>query len=162
MEPLPIVKPIEYEEWLQDYYNAHPTIGDMNLVAALQEAMSVTCGRKAMRTWLSNHEPSTVEPTIAEHEDFLFEQLVKNPSIGSKAMMTAILKGRGVTFKEAPIRAWLAAHKGVLPTPIAEAASSSSGPSMALLQLSDMDQYADFLHRQLSETAGIWGCSIAR
>ena len=53
------------------------------------------------------------------------------------------------------------AHKGALPMPITEAmpiaetASSSSGPSMAVLQLSDMDQYADFLHRQLLETAGI-------
>ena len=53
------------------------------------------------------------------------------------------------------MRAWLAAHKGALHTPIAEAASSSSGPSMALLELSDMDQYADFLQQQLSETPGI-------
>ena len=45
--------------------------------------------------------------------------------------------------------------------PIAEAASSSSGPSMAVLQLSDMDQYADFLHRQLSETPGI-GAALLR
>ena len=39
--------------------------------------------------------------------------------------------------------------------PFAEAASSSSGPSMALLEPSDMDQYADFLHRELSEAPGI-------
>ena len=114
-----------------------------------------------METWCSQHKAVVLEPTIAEHEDFLFEQLAKKSDIGYKAMCTAIRKARGVTFKEAPIRAWLAAHKGALPMPIAEAipvaeaASSSSGPSMALLELSDMDQYADFLHRQLSETPGI-------
>ena len=34
-------------------------------------------------------------------------------------------------------------------------AGSRRGSTMAVLQLSDMDQYADFLHRQLSETPGI-------
>ena len=117
--------------------------------------MHVTCTRKTMQRWLDSHEPITVEPTIAEHEDFLFEQLVKNPSIGYKLMMKAIHKARGVTFKEAPIRAWLAAHQGALPMPFAEAASSSSGPSMALLQLSDFDQYEEFLQQQLSESPAI-------
>ena len=45
--------------------------------------------------------------------------------------------------------------------PTAAAASSSSAPSMALLQLSDMEQYADFLQRQLSETPGI-GAALLR
>jgi len=108
-----------------------------------------------MRVWLDNHEAVTVEPTIAEHEDFLLEQLVKNPSIGYKLMMKAILKGRGVAFKEAPIRAWLAAHKGALPMPTAAAASSSAAPSMALLQLSDMEEYAPFLRQQLVDSPAI-------
>jgi len=138
MEAFPIVKRIEYEEWLQDYYNAHPIIGDMNLVAALQEAMNVTCGRKAMRTWLGKHAAIVAEPIIQleDHEDFLWEQLSKEPLIGYYAMRTALREARGVDVKEAPIRAWLAAHQGALPMPFAEAASSSSGPSMALLQRS--------------------------
>ena len=115
--------------------------------------MNVTCSRQAMRTWLDSHEPITVEPTIAEHEDFLFEQFKKKPTIGSTAMCTAIRKAKGVTFKEAPIRLWLAAHKNALPMPTATAASSSSAPSMALLQLTDMKQYADFLRQQLVDSA---------
>ena len=39
--------------------------------------------------------------------------------------------------------------------PTAAAASSSSAPSMALLQLSDFEQYADFLRQQLSESPAI-------
>ena len=79
----------------------------------------------------------------------------KEPSIGSKLMMKAIHKARGVTFKEAPIKAWLAAHKAALPTPIAEAASSSSAPSMVLLKLADMEEYADFLRQQLVDAPAI-------
>ena len=70
-------------------------------------------------------------------------------------MRTALREARGVNVKEAPIRAWLAAHQGALPMPFAEAASSSSGPSMALLQLSDFDAYEEFLQQQLSESPGI-------
>jgi len=108
-----------------------------------------------METWFSHHKPVVLEPTIADHEDFLLEQLAAKPSIGYKAMCSAIHKARGVTFKEAPIRAWLAAHKGALPMPIAEAASSSSGPSMALLRLSNLDEYEDFLQQHLSESPAI-------
>ena len=108
-----------------------------------------------MRTWCSHHKPITAEPTIAEHEDFLLEQLAKTPSIGYKALCTAIYNAKGVTFKETTIRAWLAAHKGALPMPYAEAASSSSGPSMALLQLSDFDGYEEFLQQCLSESPDI-------
>ena len=133
--PLPIVKPIVHEKWLQDYLNEHPDIGYVKLLKALEQAMHVTCTRQTMQTWLEKHEPIAVEPTIAEHEDFLLEQLEKTPSIGSTAMCTALRKARGVTFKEWHIRDWLAAHRGALPMPFAEAASSSSGPSMALLQL---------------------------
>ena len=114
-----------------------------------------------MQTWFSPHEPITVDPDIAEHEDFLFEQLAKKPTIGSTAMCTAIRKAKGVNFKEAHIRAWLAAHKGALPTPIADAASFSSGLFMALLELSDMDQYADFATEAIRDT-WYWGCTIAR
>ena len=73
MAPLPIVKPIEYEEWLQGYLNAHPTIGDISLLTALQESMNVTCGRKALRTWLGKHAAIVAEPIIQleDHEDFL-------------------------------------------------------------------------------------------
>ena len=67
-------------------------------------------------------------------------------------MRTALREARGVDVKEAPIRAWLAAHQGALPMPFAEAASSSSGPSMALLQLSDFDEYEESLQQQLSES----------
>ena len=94
MAPLPVVKPIVYEEWLQDYLNKHPAIGYIKLLKALEQAMHVTCTETAMQRWLNNHEPITVEPTIADHEDFLVEQLVKNPSIGYKLMMKAIKKAR--------------------------------------------------------------------
>ncbi len=114
--------------------------------------MHVTCSRKAMEVWLSHHGPVTVEPSIVDYEEFLSEQLAANPTIGYKAMCTAVRNAKGVTFKEAPIRTWLAAHKGALPTPIVEAASSSAGPSMALLQLSDFDQYEEILQQQLSES----------
>ena len=101
MAPLPIVKPIEYEEWLQDYFNAHPTIGDKNLQKALQESMNVTCGRQALRTWLGNHAAIVAEPIIQleDHEDFLWEQLAKEPLIGRYAMRTALREARGVDVK---------------------------------------------------------------
>jgi len=83
------------------------------------------------------------------------QQLAANPSIGHGAMCTAIKSANGVTFKHAPIRKWLAAHKGARPMPAADAASSSSAPSMALLQLSHMEQYDDFLRQQLSEVPDI-------
>ena len=104
-----------------------------------------------MEVWLSHHEAITTEPDIADYEDFLLEQLAANLSIGKTALRTAIRKTKGMTFKAPPIRNWLAAHKGALPMPIAEAASSSPAPSMALLQLADMEQYEDFLRQQLSE-----------
>ena len=107
-----------------------------------------------MDNWFEHHKPIIVEPDTADHEDILFEVLAKKSDIGSKTMCTAIRKANGVTFREAPIRAWLAAHKGALPTPIAEA-SSSSAPSMALLQLSDMDEHADFLRQQLVDSPAI-------
>ena len=75
-------------------------------------------------------------------------------------MCTAIKKAKGVTFKEAPIRTWLAAHKGARPMPAADAASSSSAPSMALLQLSDMEAYADFLRQELSEVPTITAAQL--
>ena len=136
--PLPSVNPTDHEEFLQGYLNDHPSSGYKKLLKALEETKHVTCSEKAMRTWCSHHKPITVEPTIAEHEDFLLEQLEKTPSIGKTAMCTALRNARGVSFKEAPIRALLAAHKGALPMPYAETASSSSAPYMALLQLSDM------------------------
>ena len=94
MAPLPVVKPIEYEGFLQDYLNKHPTIGDKQLLKAMVQDMHVTCSRQAMRTWLDSHKPITVEPDIAHHEDFLFEQLAKKPDIGSTAMCTAIRKAK--------------------------------------------------------------------
>ena len=39
VEHLPIVKPADYEEWLQSYFNAHPCIGDMKLVQALEKRL---------------------------------------------------------------------------------------------------------------------------
>ena len=117
--------------------------------------MHVTCSEQAIRTWLDKHAAIVAEPDIADYEDFLSQQLAAKPKIGYRAMCTAINNAKGVIFKEAPIRAWLAAHQGTLPTPIAEAASPSSGPSMALLQLSDMDQYADFLRQQLVDAPAI-------
>ena len=65
--PLPVVKPTVHEEWLQDYLNEHPDIGDIKLLKALEQAMHVTCTRKTMQRWLESHEPITVEPTIAEY-----------------------------------------------------------------------------------------------
>ena len=152
MAPLPNVKLADYEEFLQGYLNDHPSFGYKKLLTALERDMHVTCTRHAMETWFSHHKPVVLEPTIADHEDFLLEQLVKTPSIGYKLMMKAIHKARGVTFKEAPIRAWLAAHKGALPMPTAAAASSSAAPSMALLKLADMEQYAPFLRQQLVDS----------
>jgi len=35
MAPLPVVKPIDYEGFLQDYLNKHTTIGDKKLLKAL-------------------------------------------------------------------------------------------------------------------------------
>ncbi len=43
---LPVVKPIEYEAWLQDYLNEHPDIGDIKLLNALEQAMHGTCTKK--------------------------------------------------------------------------------------------------------------------
>ena len=53
--PLPIAKPADYEDFLQGYLNAHPTIGDAKLSKALEECMNVTCNRQAMRTWFDHH-----------------------------------------------------------------------------------------------------------
>ena len=100
--------------------------------------MHVTCSKKSMGVWFSHHKPITAEPVIDDYEDFLLQRLAAKPTIGYRAMIAAILKAKGVTFKEAPIRAWLAAHKGALPMPDVQAASSSSAPSMALLELSDL------------------------
>ena len=155
MAPLPTVKPADYEDFLQGYLNDHPSIGWRKLLKALELTMHVTCNKRAMETWFSQHKPVVLEPTIADHEDFLLEQLVKKPSIGYKLMMKAIRDAKGVIFSEAPIRAWLAAHQGALPMPTAAAASSSSAPSMALLQLADMEQYADFLRQQLVDSPAI-------
>ena len=104
-----------------------------------------------------NHEAIIAEPKLEDYEDFLLQQLAAKPFIGYKAMCIDIRNAKGVKFEEAPIRTWLTAHKGALPMPGAEAASSSSAPSMALLQLSDLEQkqYGDFLRQQLSETPSI-------
>ena len=67
--------------------------------------------------------------------------------------MNKINKAKGVKFKEAPIRKWLSAHKGAKPT--MGQASSSSVASMPLLDLSGLDQHAEFLHVQLSEEPAI-------
>ena len=102
MAPLPIVKPIEYEEFLQGYLDSHPAIGYWRLLKALEDSMHVTCSKKAMETWFSHHAAITTKSDIADYEAFLLEQLATNPSIGYKAMCTAIKKAKGVTFKEAP------------------------------------------------------------
>lgn len=117
--------------------------------------MHVTYSKKSMEVWLSHHEPIIPEPDIGDYEYFLLEQLAAKPSISHKAMCTAMCNARGMTCKEAPIRSWLAAHKGALPMPIAEAASSSSAPPMPVLQLADIKQYGDFLRKQLSEAPDI-------
>ena len=54
-----------------------------------------------MEVWLSHHEPVIVEPDIADNGDFLSQQLAAKPSIGYKAMSTAIniQKNRGVAVK---------------------------------------------------------------
>ena len=106
--------------------------------------MHVTSTKSSMEVWLSHHEPIVAEPVLADYEDFLLEQLAANPSIGKTALCTAIRKAKGVTFKEAPIRTWLAARKGTTPMPIAGQASSSSAAPMALLDLSGLDQHGDF------------------
>ena len=144
MASLPVVKPADYEDFLQGYLNDHPSIGHAKLLKALEQTMHVTSSARAIRTWLSHHEPII---QLEDHEDFLLEQLAKEPLIGRKAMCTALREARGVTVKEAPIRAWLAAHQ---PMPFAEAAASSSGPSMALLQMSDLGEYEEFLQQELS------------
>ena len=64
-----------------------------------------------MRTWLDYHAAIVADPDIADHEDFLLQQLAANPAIGYSAMCTAINKAKGVAFKEAPIRTWLAAQR---------------------------------------------------
>ena len=136
---------------MQGYLNSHPAIGDRKLLKTLGDSMHLACSKQSMETWSSHHAAITTEPDIGDYEDFLLEQLAAKPSIGSKAMCTAIKKNKGVTFKEAPIRTWLAAHTGALPMPTAEAASSSSAVSMAMLDISGLEPYADFLRQQLSE-----------
>ena len=108
--PLPMVKPTDYDDFLQGYLNDHPSFGYRKLLKALEVDMHVTCTRPAMEHWFRDHDPIAAEPTIADHEDFLWEQLKEEPDIGYRLMMKAILKARGVTFKETPIRAWLAAR----------------------------------------------------
>ena len=79
MASLPVVKPADYEDFLQGYLNDHPSFGYSEVLKALEQTMHVTCSKRAMQTWFSHHEPITVEPTIEEHEDFLLEQLAKEP-----------------------------------------------------------------------------------
>lgn len=130
--------------------------------------MHVACSQRTMRTWFDQHEPVTAEPIIADYEEFLLEQLAAKPTIGYKLMMKVIRDAKGAIFREAPIRAWLAAHKGASPIPMAVAAasdsivtptmgqaSSSSGAAMPLLDLSGLEQHADFLRRRLSEEPAI-------
>ena len=75
------------------------------------------------------------------------------------ALCTAIRKAKAVTFKAAPIKSWLAAHRGAssdsIATPTMGQASSSSGAYMPLLDLSGSEQHADVLRQQLSEVPAI-------
>ncbi len=100
MAPLLIVKPVEYEDVLQAYFNTHTSIGDAKLLQVLEESRNATCSKKTMRTWLDHHEPITMEPSITDYDDFLLRQLAAKPSIGSKAMCTAVLKARGSLSKK--------------------------------------------------------------
>ena len=83
---------MDYEDFLQGCLNDQPSIGRRQLLKTLKLTMHVSCSDKAMRTWLDHHEPITAEPDIAEHEDFLWEQLKKKPNSGYTAMCTAIRK----------------------------------------------------------------------
>ena len=73
--PLPIVKPADYEVFLQGYLNAHPKIGWRKLLAAFGDSLHVTCTEWSIRTWLDHHAAIIAEQDIADHEDFLWEQL---------------------------------------------------------------------------------------
>ena len=58
MAPLPVVKPKDYEEWLQAHLNAHPTIGLTKLFEALENLWTslvrdTQCGRGSIATRLS-------------------------------------------------------------------------------------------------------------
>ena len=75
-----------------------------------------------METWCSHHKPIFEEPKLEDYEDFLLQQLAAKPDIGYKTLRTALSNAKGVTFKDAPIRAWLAAHKGALLMPSTEKA----------------------------------------
>ena len=66
-----VLKPIDYEEFLQSYLNTHPTIGYWKLLKALEQSMHVTCSKRSMQTWFDHHEPITAEPVIADYEDYL-------------------------------------------------------------------------------------------
>ena len=135
---------------LQGYLNDHPSIGYSKLLQALELNMNVTSSTRAMRTWLSHHDPIIADPVIADYEEFLAQEVTANPSIGYKALMNKVKKAKGVSFREAPIRAWLAAHKGApaIATPAQVATSSSNGP-MAVLDLGGLEPYADWLRQQL-------------
>ena len=51
--PLPMVKPKDYEDFLQGYRNRHPSFGYRQLIKALEKNMHVTCKEQPMKTWLS-------------------------------------------------------------------------------------------------------------
>ena len=101
MALLPVVKPTDYEDFLQSYLNDHPSIGYKNLLKALQQTKNVTCSERAMRTWCSHHKPII---QLEDHEDFPLGQLAKEPLIGYTAMRTALREARGVNVQEALIK----------------------------------------------------------
>ena len=155
MEAFPIVKLIEYEEWLQGYLNAHPKIGDIKLLKALEESMNVTCSRQTMQTWLGKHSAIVAEPDIADYEDFLSQQLASKPNMGYKLLCGSLKKAKGVTIREGPMRTWLSAHKkssaSIGTMPVHGNSSSSSGPAMAELDLPGLGDYSEYLRQQLLE-----------
>ena len=102
MASLPFVKPTDYDDFLQGYLNDHPSIGYSKLLQALELNMNVTSSTRAMRTWLSHHDPIIADPVIADYEEFLAQEVTANPSIGYKALMTKVKKAKGVSFREAP------------------------------------------------------------
>ena len=65
-DPLPSVKPKDYDSFLQGQLNMQPTIKPVKLIRALEGAMQVTCNEQSMRTWLDKHEPVVAEPVIED------------------------------------------------------------------------------------------------
>ena len=86
-------------------------------------------------------------------------QLASDPSMGKTLLCSRLEEAKGVIIREGPMRAWLSAYRGssasIGPMPVQGNSSSSSGTAMAVLDLSGLSDYSEYLRQQLLEAPDI-------